>query len=68
MIWKNNGKKATYPTFLQNITIKTFSTLSGALSAWQDIVRYLDKDGNIDTGGNFYKETMLDYPNYSEDL
>ena len=68
MIWENDGKAAVFPTLPQNITLGTFHALDGALSAWQDIVRYLDKEGNMDTGGNYYKETMLDYPNYSEEL
>ena len=68
MIWENDHRTSSFPVLPPDISVKPFTKLNGALSAWQDIMRFLGKDGDNNTGGDYYKNTMLDYPNYKEDL
>jgi len=68
MNWKNDKNPCVFPTLPEDITVRTFTELTDALAAWQDIMRYLAKDGDLQTDGNYYKEAMLDYPNYDENM
>lgn len=68
MNWENNNIEAKELALPAGIEVKTFPKLENALTAWQDIVRYLDENGQLDTSGEYYKIAMLDYPNYEDEL
>lgn len=68
MNWKNDGVEAKKPLCPGDVEVKNFPSLDQALTAWQEIVKYLDENGQLDTSGDYYKIAMLDYPNYEEEL
>ena len=68
MNWENDNVEAKEPALPAGIEVKIFPKLENALAAWQDIVRYLDENGQLDTSGEYYKIAMLDYPNYEDEL
>jgi hypothetical protein len=68
MNWENDSVEAKEPALPAGVEVKIFPKLENALAAWQDIVRYLDENGQLDTSGEYYKIAMLDYPNYEDEL
>lgn len=68
MRWQNDHTAAEAPVLASQITLTTFSQLPQALTVWQDIMRYLAKNGDLDTGGDYYRKNMLEYPNYREEM
>ena len=68
MNWENDSVEAKEPALPAGVEVKILPKLENALAAWQDIVRYLDENGQLDTSGEYYKIAMLDYPNYEDEL
>jgi len=65
MRWTNDGKSAPELVIPENCSIASFTQLEDAMNKWLDIVQYGLSQGLC--GPEYYKETMLDYPNYTED-
>ena len=55
MNWKNDGVEAKKPLCPSDVEVKNFPSLDQALTAWQEIVKYLDENGQLDTSGDYYK-------------
>ena len=67
MNWTNDGTAAKMPKLPENTEVKNFPNLPNALAAWQDIMVYLARDGQLDTSGDYYEKNMTQENNYNED-
>ena len=68
MYWKNDGTESPCLRFPTGITINTLPEVSNGLGIWQDVIRYMSKNYDVDTGGDYYECAMLRKPNYNENM
>lgn len=68
MYWKNDGVESTGLSLPVGITVKSLPEIPDGLNVWRDIMRYMSKNYDVDTGGDYYERSMLKKPNYSEDM
>ena len=68
MYWKNDGTESPCLRFPTGITINTLPEIPNGLGIWQDVIRYMSKNYDVDTGGDYYECAMLRKPNYNENM
>ena len=65
MFWNNDGKEVSMPEIPDGLSIINLPNLENAVEEWLDIVQYGLSDKR--ETAEYYKSTMTDLPNYSED-
>ena len=50
MYWKNDGTESPCLRFPTGITINTLPEIPNGLGIWQDVIRYMSKNYDVDTG------------------
>ncbi|MBE7058103.1 MAG: GNAT family N-acetyltransferase [Ruminococcaceae bacterium] len=68
MNWKNDGTPVTEIALPEGVEVVAFPNLENALSAWADIIPYLNPDGNMDKPEDYYQHSMVEYPNYNDNF
>ncbi len=65
MYWKNDGTPALPIELPKGFTLVTIPELADGVEQWLDIMQYGLSDKREDA--SYYKENMIDLPNYEED-
>ena len=70
MRWKNDGTERTPINFPEKVELKTFPQIPDALNEWLDIMSHMEQGEpqNLHNIPDYYKNTMLSYANYKEDM
>lgn len=68
MYWKNDGAESQDLSLSAGITIKSLPEIPDWLHVWQDVIRYMSKNFDVDTTGDYYERSMLQKANYDENM
>lgn len=68
MYWKNDGTDGSSLSLPTGITIKSLPDTPNGLGVWQDIIKYMSKHYDVDTGGDYYERSMLKTDHYNENM
>jgi len=66
MYWKNDGIESPRLTLPEGITVKSLPETPNGLGVWQDVIKYMSKNYDVDTGGDYYERSMLQKAHYDE--
>jgi len=68
MFWKNDGAEARELTLPAGVTVQSLSEIPDGVEVWRDVIRYMSKNFDTDTSGDYYDRAMVQQPNYNESM
>lgn len=68
MYWKNDGTKLPPLALPAGITVQSLPEIPDGLGVWRDVIRYMSKNFDTDTSGDYYDRSMLQQANYDENM
>ena len=68
MYWKNDGGENPEVSLPAGVTVKSFPEIEDALTVWQNVIKYMSKNYDVDTTGDYYARSMLQKAHYREDM
>lgn len=68
MFWKNDGTEFTELSLPEGITVQSLPEIPEGLCVWKDVIRYMSKNFDTDTSGDYYDRAMVQQANYDENM
>ena len=68
MYWKNGGTELPRLSLPAGITVQSLPEIPDGLGVWQDVIRYMSKNFDTDTSGDYYERSMLQQADYKENM
>ena len=68
MYWKNDGTELPALSFPAGVSVQSLPETPNGLDTWKDVIRYMSKNFDTDTSGDYYDRSMLQQANYNENM
>jgi hypothetical protein len=68
MYWKNDGTELPALSLPAGVSVQSLPEPPNGLDTWKDVIRYMSKNFDTDTSGDYYDRSMLQQANYNENM